>query len=145
MTFLAVILAPTVRAYVHQRGEISALQEHLAEQKRHVAVLQAETQRWKDPAYVEQQARERLKLVKPGERSYTVIDGTTSAVPAAPATGVATVPPDMQRSRPWYGEVWESIRIADSGVAPAAPTPAPSAPATGKAAPPAVTDTAPPQ
>ena len=47
-----------------------------------VADLQKEQARWDDPAYVEQQARERLKFVKVGEKSYTVIDGARPADPA---------------------------------------------------------------
>ena len=144
VAFLSVILAPTVRAYVHQRSEISALKEQVAQQKTSVAGLQRQTQQWKDPAYIEHQARERLKFVKPGEKSYTVIEGTKPSTDAPVVTGIAAVPQDVQRTRPWYGEVWESMAIADAGV-PAAvkPPAAPPRPTAGKTAPPAVTDTAP--
>ena len=65
----------------------------VAAQEQDVAALEGERERWRDPAYVEQQARQRLKFVKPGERSYTVLDpeptsGTTDLVPDV-ATGEA--------------------------------------------------------
>ena len=69
-----VLLGSTVAAYVNQRGDIAALQDKVAPQQHDVAALQAEQEQWRDPAYVEQQARQRLKFVKPGERSYTVLD-----------------------------------------------------------------------
>ena len=69
--------------------------------------------RWNDDAYVQQQARERLKFVKVGEKSYTVIDGKPSAK-ALP--GVAKAPA-ASSDHPWYGQLWESVRVADSGPA----------------------------
>jgi cell division protein FtsB len=110
VAFLAVILGSTVAAWVHQRGQIAALQDHVAAQERDVATLRAEQERWSDPAYVEQQARQRLKFVRPGERSYTVLD-------PAPRPGTPAVVPEVAQPRdvlPWYETVWESTRTADA-------------------------------
>ncbi|MGL5866129.1 MAG: FtsB family cell division protein [Dermatophilaceae bacterium] len=109
--FLAVLLGPTVAAWLGQRAEIAALRGQVAEQERDVAALGAQRERWRDPAYVEQQARERLKFVKPGERSYTVLDpepvpGAVDPVPEMVVAGE----PDL----PWYAAVWESAQAADS-------------------------------
>jgi hypothetical protein len=78
-----------------------------------VSDLQKEQARWNDDAYVMQQARERLKFVKVGEKSYTVIDGkpSTKALP-----GVATAPA-ASSDHPWYGQLWESVQVADAGPA----------------------------
>ena len=99
VAFLMVLLGSTVAAYVGQQGDIAALQDKVAGQEQDVATLKAEQARWRDPAYVEQQARQRLKFVKPGERSYTVLDaepatGTKDPVPelAAPDVAAALVP-----------------------------------------------------
>jgi hypothetical protein len=84
----------------------------VASQQQDVAALEAERDRWRDPAYVEQQARQRLKFVKPGERSYTVLDTEPE-----PGTGrqdpvpVGSAPDDPL---PWYQTVWESTRTADA-------------------------------
>ncbi len=110
LAFLTVLLGSTVAAYVKQQGDIAALKDKVAAQERDVAALEAAQEQWRDPAYVEQQARQRLKFVKPGERSYTVLDaepgtGTKDPVPAVAA-------PDTPL--PWYETVWESTRTADA-------------------------------
>lgn len=109
---LAITLVPTLRSYLRQQGDIDAMREQVATQQRQVEELQKEQARWNDNAYVEQQARERLKFVMVGDRSYTVIDGD----PEQPETpGVAAAPKSKQHS-PWYGRVWESAKVADHGV-----------------------------
>ena len=111
VAFLMVLLGSTVAAYVGQRGDIAALQDKVAAQERDVAELQAEQQRWRDPAYVEQQARQRLKFVKPGERSYTVLDAEPAEGTADP---VAAVLDESAPTLPWYEAVWQSTRTADA-------------------------------
>ena len=111
---LAVLVGPTLRAYIAQQQDISQLRAQVAAQKQRVADLQAEQERWKDPAYVEQQARQRLKFVKVGEKSYTVLD---------PQTGGIDVPGMAKggsEATTWYASVWSSIKAAD---APAAAAP----------------------
>ena len=112
VAFLAVLLASSVAAWFHQRSEIAALRDQVAAQEADVASLRAERERWNDPAYVEQQARERLKFVRPGERAFTVLDpqpadGTTATV-AGPGVG------DAEPMRPWYDTVWQSVLTADA-------------------------------
>lgn len=110
LVFLTVLLGSTVAAYVNQQGDIAALQDKVAAQEQDVATLRAEQERWRDPAYVEQQARQRLKFVKPGERSYTVLD-------PEPATGTKDPVPEVaapDTPLPWYETVWESTRTADA-------------------------------
>ena len=110
VAFLMVLLGSTVAAYVNQRGDIAALQDKVATQQHDVAALQAEQDRWRDPAFVEQQARQRLKFVKPGERSYTVLDAEPSTGTVDPVPEVAA--PDVPL--PWYETVWQSTRTADA-------------------------------
>ncbi|WP_392544556.1 septum formation initiator family protein [Oryzobacter telluris] len=111
VAFLMVLLGSTVAAYVGQRQDIAALRERVATQEADVSALEAERERWRDPAYVEQQARQRLKFVKPGERSYTVLDAAPSAGTADP---VAVLANDTAPTLPWYQAVWESTRTADA-------------------------------
>lgn len=111
VAFLMVLLGSTVAAYVGQRSDIAALRERVDVQEQDVAALEASRERWRDPAYVEQQARQRLKFVKPGERSYTVLDAEPSPGTADP---VAAVADETGPSLPWYEAVWESTRTADA-------------------------------
>ncbi len=121
LVVLAVTLAPTARSLLRQRGEIAALQDKVVQQQQSVADLQREQARWADPAYVEQQARERLKFVKVGDRSYSVIDPATE-VPKPP-TSVTVAAPDADANAPWYGQVWQSVKLADRPSAGMAPVP----------------------
>ena len=110
LSFLAVLLGSTVAAYVGQRADIAALREKVSAQEQDVAALEAERERWRDPAYVEQQARQRLKFVKPGERSYTVLDPEPEVGTRDPMTAQAVGDEPL----PWYQTVWESTRTADA-------------------------------
>ena len=121
LVVLAVTLAPTARSLLRQRGEIAALQDKVVQQQQSVADLQREQARWADPAYVEQQARERLKFVKVGDRSYSVIDPATEA-PKPPDSAVVAAP-QADANAPWYGQVWQSMRLADQPSAGMAPVP----------------------
>ena len=121
LVVLAVTLAPTARSLLRQRGEIAALQQKVVQQQQSVADLQREQARWADPAYVEQQARERLKFVKVGDRSYSVIDPSTE-VPKPPTSAVVAAP-QADANAPWYGQVWQSVRLADQPTAGMAPVP----------------------
>jgi cell division protein FtsB len=111
LAFLAVLLGSTVAAYVGQRRDITALRDKVAAQEQDVVALEAERERWRDPAYVEQQARQRLKFVKPGERSYTVLDAEPTATNADPVTAVID---PAAPTLPWYEAVWQSTRTADA-------------------------------
>jgi cell division protein FtsB len=115
---LAVTLVPTVRSTLNQRSQINDLRGQLVQQGEKVAALRQEERQWSDPAYVEQQARERLKFVRVGETSYTVIDA--ESVPAdAPGPTAAAHAHTSSANIPWYGQLWESLVIADtSGKAP---------------------------
>lgn len=103
---LVVLLAPTMRSYFSQRGEITALERQVAQGEERLAQLEAEQERWRDPAYIEQQARERLKFVRPGEVSYTVIGGDD-------IEGHQVATGQVSESWPWYDRVWASIGQAD--------------------------------
>jgi cell division protein FtsB len=116
---LAVTLVPTLRSYLRQQGEIDSLRDQVASQRSNVGELQKEQARWNDEDYVIQQARERLKFVKVGEKSYTVIDGK----PAAKGATQVAKAPAAASDHPWYGQLWESMRAADT---------APTGPGTGQ-------------
>ncbi|MEO3936273.1 septum formation initiator family protein [Dermatophilaceae bacterium Soc4.6] len=122
LVMLAVTIVPTARSVIRQRSQISALHESIAVQQDDVVQRQAELARWKDPAYVEQQARERLKFVRPGERSYSVIDPSAGKVTVP--SGATIAAPQSSSTRPWYGQIWQSVQLADrptAGMEPVAP------------------------
>ncbi|MET4058956.1 cell division protein FtsB [Arthrobacter sp. UYP6] len=69
---VTVLLAPSVNTYLHQRSDIAAMEAEIAEQKETSRTLESQLQRWEDPNYIKQQARERIFLVLPGETRYLV-------------------------------------------------------------------------
>ncbi|WP_235566609.1 septum formation initiator family protein [Microbacterium sp. Root61] len=75
----AFVLVPTVGLYVDQRQQIAALRQAVEVSQDEVDALEAQRERWKDPAYITTQARERLYYVKPGEVVYLVDNDLTAA------------------------------------------------------------------
>ena len=114
---LAVTLVPTLRSLVQQHGDTAAMGALVEQQRLTVAQLERQAALWKDPAYIEVQARERLKFVRVGDRAYAVIDASkpVSEAPAQERPVVAA--PIANESSPWYGQVWQSIQIADQPAA----------------------------
>jgi cell division protein FtsB len=115
VVLLSVFLFPTVSGYLQQRQEISALEQDIETRQQEITALEGQVARWDDPDFVEHQARERLRFVRPGETAFTVLDDTgeqlTEAVP-----GMAPVTADIHELRPWYGEVWESVKVANEAL-----------------------------
>ncbi|GHC67353.1 FtsB family cell division protein [Streptomyces cinnamoneus] len=101
---LVVALAYPMRQWVTQRSDI-AEQRHRTEQAREqVQRLRDEKARLEDPAYVEQQAREHLHFVRPGETGYTVVDGSGTDRPRRDE-GAA--------DRPWYSNLFDGVDGSD--------------------------------
>lgn len=123
---LAIMLVPTARAYFGQRDANSALTLKVAQQQRTVDDLQHEIDLYNEPAYVEQQARSRLGMVKPGETAWKVVGGPSAGPAGRTQSGVA-IPVDGQAQRAYYERLWASILIADraTGGAPNGASPVP--------------------
>ncbi|MCV7505551.1 septum formation initiator family protein [Micrococcus luteus] len=106
----AVLVAPTLRAFLNQQLEISAAREEIAAMQAQREDYERRIQLWDDPAYVTQQARERLELVMPGETLYSVTgrpsetdtDTETEDTPAADADEV------VNTRLPWAEGLWDS-------------------------------------
>ena len=105
---LAISLAYPLREYLSQRSDIGELRSEVAEQEQRVAALEQARERWKDPAYVEAQARERLHYVMPGETSYVVL----GADEAPPSAGVVRKAPAQADESPWFTDLWHSVEAA---------------------------------
>lgn len=102
---LIVALAYPIRQYVSQRAEISDLERQQARARQRVEQLRDLKARWQDDAYAEQQIRQRLHYVMPGETGYIVID-PDAAKQARADLGAA--------DRPWYSNVWDGVDKSDA-------------------------------
>ncbi|OAB87642.1 hypothetical protein AWH69_06175 [Janibacter melonis] len=107
---MTMMLLPTAKSYLDQRSRMDALETQVATQERDVAALQRQKELWSTDEYVEAQARERLKFVKVGEKSYTVIDADPAASDVDPETGTAT----GEDHGPWYERLGTSVEAADA-------------------------------
>ena len=103
---ITVLLAPSIRTYLQQQAETDALQDRIAALQQEQDRLETAIARWEDPAYIKQQARDRLFLVMPGETRYLVKGGT--AVESSDEQQSATAPEDL----PWADALWESVERA---------------------------------
>ncbi len=72
---LLVSYASSLRAHLDQRSHLQTLERSIADSQREITALEREKLRWKDPAYVEAQARARFAFGFPGEVGYQVLDG----------------------------------------------------------------------
>lgn len=68
-----VVLAPGLKTFIEQRQQIAVLEQAYLDAQADVDDLNAEIDRWSDPAYIEAQARDRLYYVYPGDVTFLVI------------------------------------------------------------------------
>ncbi|MFH9014951.1 septum formation initiator family protein [Streptomyces sp. NPDC017943] len=101
---LIVALAWPMRQYVSQRAEIEDLQREQQQARERVERLRDAKARWQDDAYAEQQIRQRLHYVMPGETGFVVVD-PDAAEQSRTDLGAA--------DRPWYANVWDGVDKAD--------------------------------
>ncbi len=121
---LALTLAVPMRTYLSQRAEATQLAQQRRELEENVARLRDRRAQQQDPAYIKSEARERLRLVMPGDTAYIVqVPGIEQ--PAVPAPTAAPRKPD-----PWYTELWRSMNNPQPApaAAPQTGTPPPSTP-----------------
>ena len=108
---LAISLAYPLREYLEQRSEIRDYRAKVAAQEKRVAQLRRARDRWRDPAFVEAQARERLSYVMPGETAYVVLEADETPTP----DGVVEPSVPEADHRPWFGDLWSSVEAAGKG------------------------------
>ncbi|MFC9998811.1 septum formation initiator family protein [Nocardia sp. NPDC127526] len=121
---LALTLAVPLRTYFSQRAEAAELAAQREQLEADVNRLRDRRAQQQDPAYIKAEARDRLRLVMPGETPYIVqVPGIEQ--PAVPAMTTHAKAPD-----PWYTELWQSIASPqpattepDNPAAPAPPAP----------------------
>ncbi|WP_227996760.1 FtsB family cell division protein [Nocardia australiensis] len=123
---LALTLAVPLRTYFTQQGEAAQLAQQRTELESDLARLRDRRAQQQDPAYVRSEARDRLRLVMPGETPYIV------QVPGIEAPASPTAAPKSKAPDPWYTELWRSVSEPQTPppapVQPAVPGPSPTVP-----------------
>ncbi|WP_054010161.1 FtsB family cell division protein [Arthrobacter sp. ERGS1:01] len=143
MAAITVMLAPNVHTFLEQRAEISDLKASIAAESAQQGAFKSELARWDDPAYVKQQARDRVSMLMPGETGYWVYgaDGVESTGNPADAAKVAASAASSAKNatevttEPWLDALWTSIEKSaevKTAPSPAAAKPNGSSTSTGK-------------
>lgn len=108
---LMVSYASSMRAYLEQKEHLASLRASIADSEENIEHLKREKRRWKDPAFVEAQARQRFGWVMPGEIGYQVIgeDGE----PLARDESLTDPDEVVAEDRPlWWQAAWGSVVAA---------------------------------
>lgn len=103
---LVVALAYPMRQYVSQRADIADLKRQKRQAQQRVEQLRDLKARWQDDAYAEQQIRQRLHYVLPGETGYVMVD---------PGAAKQTRTEQGAARHPWYTNVWYGVDKSDAG------------------------------
>jgi cell division protein FtsB len=110
---VALAVALPFKIWLGQRSDIASLGAQTRQAQHQITALQAERKRWNSPSYIEQQARERLHYVMPGQKTYVVLGS-----PATPKKKTSR-DPAATSTAPWYSQFWASV--ASAGAAPTHP------------------------
>ena len=108
MVLLIASYATLLHTMWQQRQDIRATEAEIEMRKSAIAELEDDAARWDDPAFVEQQARERFGWVLPGEVGYRVVDADGEVQGDVPQ--LADPPSDAPPA--WYDQLWESVKVA---------------------------------
>lgn len=103
LSVVALTLAMPVRTYFSQRSEFEQLNASNAQLQRDVTDYQRKVNEQGDPAYVEAKARERLQLVRPGEKAVVMM------FPGDDARVAAEKRAEEKARNPWYGNLWDAV------------------------------------
>ena len=111
LAVLAVSYASSMRAYLEQKQHLQELRESIADSRKNIAALQREKRRWRDPAFVEAQATQRLSWVMPGEISFHVIgeDGRPLDHEDTLSDPDAI---DVENEPAWWETAWQTMEAA---------------------------------
>lgn len=108
---LVLSFASSLQAYLQQRRSIDDMKSQITSRQRAIEDLEAEKARWKDPAYIEQQARQRFGYVMPGEKSYVALDQNGDRIQPAGELGDPSEV-GKQEKRAWWSTAWSSVELA---------------------------------
>lgn len=108
---LVVSFASSLKAYLQQRDHIDTMRAQIAQRTQAIEELESEKKRWKDPAYVEQQARQRFGYVMPGETAYVALDADGNRIqPESELTAPDAV--GSHQPKAWWEDAWASVELA---------------------------------
>lgn len=106
------IISNPLTQYLEQKESIRQAKADLVAVQQRVEDLESELALWKDPVYIQAQARERLGYVMPGQTLYQVIDPAEGTAAEQLEDRTAEVERQRRESTPFYVTAWDSIAVA---------------------------------
>lgn len=103
LSCLVLTLTVPLRTFFTQQSQADQLAEQKQEIQHQIEQLKERQVQQQDPAYIEQEARRRLGLVKPGEIAYKV------QLPGAYEAELEKLRRPADAAPVWYSELWKSI------------------------------------
>jgi cell division protein FtsB len=110
VVLLLVVLASPLNRYFQSRSALNDAAQKLKSDKARVSQLRQQIDRWGDPGYVQQQARQRLQYAMPGDTVYVVVDHGQKNDIAKTAGAGAT----RNDQAGWNTRLWDSVTRADA-------------------------------
>jgi cell division protein FtsB len=108
VVLLVVLLAAPINRYLSSRREVGNAAQQLREHRQQLADLKKQQERWGDPGYIQQQARERLQYAMPGDTVYVVVDkGQRSDIEKTSGSNLAAPPGPS-----WNTRLMDSLHTA---------------------------------
>ncbi len=111
LAVLAVSYASSMRAYLEQKEHLDRLRASIADSRENIAELKREKRRWRDPAFIEAQATQRLSWVMPGEISFQVIDENGDALDHHDSLSDPEAV-DVENRPAWWSAAWQTMEAA---------------------------------
>lgn len=125
---LGVSYASSLRVYMNQQRDFAETRAQIAERSAAIDSLTDQLDRWKDPAYVRTQARERLAWVIPGETGYVVLGEDGQPIDGSATIGKQRDDQEQPDADAWWVRMWGGVQAADHPAAqPVDEAPAPKA------------------
>ena len=100
---LALTLAVPLRTYFSQRSEAAQVEAERVQLEQELDDLHTQRDQQQDPAFIKAEARERLRLVMPGETPYQV------QLPGAYEAEQERLNAPEPHEGPWYSDLWHTI------------------------------------
>jgi cell division protein FtsB len=112
LILLTVVLAPPLHRYLAARGAMQQAEQQRGEDQQQLAELRQQLAQWDAPAYIEQQARDRLQYAMPGDTVYVVVrPGEKTGVGGQQQRDTEAV---QIPGGTWNERLWGSVLTADA-------------------------------
>ena len=109
IVLLVVVLASPITRYLGSRSDVGTAAAQLHQDRTQLGELTRQKQRYADPGYIQQRARDTLQYAMPGDTVYVVVDkGHKSDLPATSGGGSST----EAKGGTWNARIWNSVRSA---------------------------------